>query len=198
MKNKGFTLLEIVIAVAVFAVIASISSSVLYQSLQTKERSNQKVNLINAMQLTFAIFSKDTRQIVTRPVRGNQMHLFPSFIGESDYLEFTRGGDVNPSAIEQRSTLVRVAYLCKDNDLIRRIWNQLDTTDRDAYQDKILLSNLKFCSFAYIGMHQNIMSSWYQYTSRRKNITTTSPLPEAVQLTLNIQNMGKIKQNFPL
>lgn len=183
---------------AIFAIIASITSAVLYQSLQTEKRSNEKINLINNMQLAFALFSKDTRQIVTRSVRGNQMHLFLSFIGESDYLEFTRGGNVNPNAEEKRSTLVRIAYLCKDGNFVRRIWEQLDTPNRDNYQDHILLTNLKSCAFAYIGMHQNVVPTWYQYTSNKKNQISYSPLPEAIQLTLNCAMMGKINQNFPL
>ena len=175
-----------------------ITSSVLYQSLQIEKRSNEKMNLINNMQLTFSLFSKDTHQIVTRSVRGNQMHLFLSFIGESDYLEFTRGGNVNPNAEQKRSTLVRVAYLCKDHNFIRRIWEQLDTPDRDNYQDHILLTNLKSCSFAYIGMHQNVVPTWYQYTGKKQNKVIFSPLPAAIQLTLNCATMGKIKQDFPL
>lgn len=196
MKNKGFTLIEIIIAVAVFAVIASITSSVLLNTLQTKQRSYKQIDIINQLQLAIALFGKDSRQIVTRPVRGNQMHLFPSFIGEKDYLELTRGGDINPNAAEQRSTLIRVAYLCKDDTLIRRIWPVLDAPDRDIYQDTILLANLKKCKFAYVGMHQNVMPNWYQYTTRQNNKTITTPLPEAIQLSLDLKTLGKIKQYF--
>lgn len=198
MKNKGFTLIEIIIAVAVFAVIASISASVLLNSLKTKQRSYSQIETINQLQLAISLFSKDSRQIVTRPVRGNHMHLFPSFIGEKDYLEFTRGGDINPNAAEQRSTLIRIAYLCKDDNLVRRIWPVLDSPDRDVYQDTTLLSNLKNCKFAYVGMHQNVMPNWYQYTTRQNNKTITTPLPEAIQLSLNLQTLGKIKQNFKI
>lgn len=198
MKNKGFTLIEIIIAVAVFAVIASISSSVLLNALKTKQRSYRQIETINQLQLAISLLGKDSRQIITRPVRGNQMHLFPSFIGEKDYVEFTRGGDINPKAAEQRSTLVRIAYLCKDDNLIRRIWPVLDAPDRDVYQDTILLEKLKDCKFAYVGMHQNVMPNWYQYTTRQNNKTITTPLPEAIQLSLDLQSLGKIKQNFKI
>ncbi|MDF1758770.1 MAG: type II secretion system minor pseudopilin GspJ [Legionellaceae bacterium] len=196
MKNKGFTLIEIVIAIAVFAIIASITSSILYQSFQIKERSHSQADLINELQLAIALLDRDAKQIVERPVRGNQMHLFPSFIGQEDYLEFTRGGTVNPMASENKSTLTRVAYLCKRNSLIRRIWSNLDSPDRDNYHDTIMLNNLKYCSFAYVGLHQNIVPSWHQYSTRRRGKTITTPLPKAIQLTLNVNKLGKVKLAF--
>ncbi len=196
MKSKGFTLLEILIAIAIFAIIASITSSILYQTLQVKENSTEQISKINELQLALSILTQDIKQIIERPIRGNKMHLFPSFIGQNDYLEFTRGGNTNPNAYENRSTLIRVAYLCKNRKLIRRIWSELDTPDRERYQNTVILKDLKKCEFAYVGMHQNIMPTWYQYTTKRNNEDITNPLPEAVQLILNQEHLGLIKLNF--
>lgn len=196
MKNKGFTLIEILIAIAVFAIIAGFTSTILSQILQIKENSKEQINKINDLQLTISLLSKDIKQIQERPVRGNQMHLFPSFIGQSDYLEFTRGGNVNPQAIENRSTLIRVAYICKNHSLIRRIWSALDAPDRDIYKDTVMLNSLKKCEFSYVGMHQNIMPNWYQYTIKKDNKNITSPLPEAVQFKFNQEKVGAIKLYF--
>lgn len=196
MKNKGFTLIEILIALAVFAIIASFTASILSQVLQIKEQSKEQISKINNLQLAIALLSKDIKQIVNRSVRGNQMHLFPSFIGQSDYVEFTRGGNVNPGFIENRSTLIRVAYICKNQNLIRRIWLVLDTPDRDRYHDTIMLDSLKKCEFAYIGMHNNIQPNWYQYTINRGRQTITTPLPEAVQFIFNQDKIGYTRLNF--
>lgn len=198
MKNKGFTLIEILIAIAVFAIIAGLTSSTLSQILQIKDNSKEQIAKINNLQLVISLLSKDIKQIHERPVRGNQMHLFPSFIGQADYLEFTRGGNVNPQALENRSTLVRIAYLCKENNLIRRVWSVLDAPDRDIYKDTIMLNSLKKCEFAYVGMHQNIMPNWYQYTIRKDNKNVTSPLPEAVQFKFNQEKIGGITLYFKI
>lgn len=198
MNNKGFTLIEILIALTIFAIIGAITSSILYQSFKIKERTNIQSELINQLQLTISLLDKDIGQIVERPIRGNQMHLFPSFIGQSDYLEFTRGGVVNILGIEKRSTLKRIAYLCKNQQLIRRIWSQLDIPDRDIYHDTIMLNNLKKCSFTYIGLHQNIVPTWYQYKIKKNNDFTTTPLPKAIQLNLNIKQLGGIELAFKI
>ena len=61
--------------------------------------------------MPISLIQQDTRQTVERAIRGNEMRLFPAFLGQTNYLEFTRDGNVNPGSIEKRSTLKRVA-LC--------------------------------------------------------------------------------------
>lgn len=196
MKNKGFTLIEILIALAVFTIIASFTASILSQILQIKEQSQEQVEKINNLQLVISLLNKDIKQILERPVRGNQLHMFPSFIGQPDYVEFTRDGHFNPLYNENRSNLIRVAYICKNQTLVRRVWDRLDSPDRDKYQDSILLDSLKKCEFAYIGMHHNIMPNWYQYTIKRDNKSITTPLPIAIQFSFNQDKIGYTKLNF--
>lgn len=201
MKNKikyiqGFTLLEILIAIAVFAIIASLTSSILSQIVQIKDKSSEQISKINDLQLAIALMSKDIKQTVERPVRGNQMHLFPSFIGEKDYLEFTTAGNVNPGSLENRSTMLRVAYLCKNKELIRRTWPVLDSPDRDDYLDTIILKSLQKCKFSYIGMHQRINPTWYQYTLKKDKENMTTPLPQAVRFLGKEDKLGGFKLDF--
>ena len=197
-KNHGFTLIEIIIALTIFAIIATITASVLYQNTKIKERLEISANQFSQMQLAFSMLDKDIKQIVERQIRGNEMHLFPAFIGNPQYIEFTRGGIYNPMNLENRSTLKRIAYLCKRKQLIRRTWPILDTPNRQEYQDKILLTNVKKCTFKYIGMHNNIVPEWHQYTIRRQNQSITSPLPIAIQLSLNIEALGAITMAYPI
>lgn len=195
-KKYGFTLLEILIALFIFAIIASISTTILTKTMQIEERTSKHSKQIKKLQLSYILLERDTMQIIERPVRGNQMHLFPSFIGQKDYLEFTKGGNVNPDSKEKRSTLQRVAYMCKNNKLIRRIWDELDTPDRNKYHDTALLDNLKHCSFSYMGLHQNILPTWYQNNSNDKNLNT--PLPQAILLKIKIEKLGQSELRFKI
>lgn len=191
MKSKGFTLIEIIIALAIFATIAVITSSVLYQSFQIKERVTIQSTRINSLQFAIALIQRDIDQLVQRSVRGNQMHLFPAFIGQSTYLEFTRAGNVNPMSLKKRSTLQRVAYVCDNHRLIRRVWTKLDTPDRDDYKDTVLLHNLKTCSYAYMGLHLNIVPTWLR-DSLIPDKEGNTPLPKAIQFTLSLNDLGRI------
>jgi len=195
-KQHGFTLIEIIIALAIFATIATITSSILYQSFQVQTRVTSQSEQLNMLQLTQVLLRRDTAQFIPRPVRGNEMHQFPAFIGQRQYVEFTRTGAINPLNVEQRSNLKRIAYLCQANQLIRRIWTQLDTPNRDDYQDTILLDHLRQCQFAYLGPHRHIIATWYSPAPSNAMSAPTS-YPSAVQLTTQ-NSWGKMVSLFPL
>lgn len=148
-KKSGFTLIEVLIALAVFAILASITSSTLYYAFNTRTRVNEQSERLSALQLTISIVQQDISQTAERAIRGNDMRLFPIFIGRPDYVEFTRDGDVNPGSVEKRSSLKRVALVCQNNSLLRRTWDTLDPFDRNTHADKVLVSNLSDCHFGF-------------------------------------------------
>ncbi|MDP3561907.1 MAG: GspJ family T2SS minor pseudopilin variant LspJ [Legionellaceae bacterium] len=195
MTNRGFTLIEIVIALVIFATIAVLTSSVLYQSFQTRERMTVQSDRLQQLQLALTLIQRDTVQLVARPVRGNEMHLFPPIIAQPTYVEFTRDGAANPMGIEHRSTLKRTAYLCQKGHLIRRVWTHLDTPNRDDYQDMVMLNDLSQCSFAYMGLHNNVVSIWNQDMPGGKKIDKL-PLPKAIQLKITLKGWGDMTLLF--
>jgi len=64
--NKGFTLIEIVIAVAIFGVIASIIFPALFQFLDVRERIDRKHQQVSGLQKTFMFLANDLRFAVNR------------------------------------------------------------------------------------------------------------------------------------
>ncbi|KTD55723.1 type II secretory pathway protein LspJ [Legionella santicrucis] len=195
-KFQGFTLIEILIALAVFAILATITTSVLYNAFTTRSRVNEQSNRLNELQLAISLLQQDTSQAVERAIRGNEMRLFSAFIGQPNYLEFTRDGMVNPGSIEKRSTLKRVAYVCQEGTLIRRSWNTLDTLNRNAYEDKPLLSHLTDCHFGYLNQNLEILPEWREQAvslNQRKE-----PFPKAIQVNMTLRDLGEINLLFTL
>jgi len=66
MNSKGFTLLEIVVAVAIFAVITSIVFPALLQFLDMRERVVEKHQQIAGLQKTFLFLANDLRYAANR------------------------------------------------------------------------------------------------------------------------------------
>lgn len=186
----GYTLIEVIVALTVFAILSTMSASVMLQSFKTKTHLAEETERFNKLQLAVALVRRDVEQAVNRSVRGNEMRLFPPFIGESNYTEFTRGGFVNPNATTQSSTLKRVALMCDHNSLKRRSWVILDSPSRREYQDKMILNNLKKCSFSYISQSQEILKAWRPYAVSQKQ--KNAALPAGIQLTLSIQHLGDV------
>ncbi len=192
--NKGFTLIEILIALTVFAILATITSSSLYYAFTTRTRVNAQAERLNALQLAVSIIQQDISQTVERAIRGNEMHLFPVFVGQPQYLELTRDGNVNPQSLEKRSSLKRIALVCIDGSLLHRTWPSLDPANRKTYEDKVLLENVTNCHFNYLNQSLQLLPEW-----REQAVTQNQgkePLPKAIQINITLQEWGEMNLLF--
>lgn len=187
-SNKGFTLIEILIALSIFAVLASLTSSVLYYAFNTNTRLNTHLDRINSIQLAVSLMQQDLSQTLNRAVRRQDMQLSPAWAGQPQYLEFTRDGMPNPKGLEKRSTLKRIAYACKEGKLLRRTWRTLDSVNSAAYEEKILLPSLTSCHFSYFNQNLQLLSEWPEQHQE--------PFPKAVQIDITIPALGAMSLLF--
>ena len=193
-KIRGFTLIEILIALAVFAILATITSSAMYHAFNTRARVTKQADRLNTLQLAITMIGRDVQQTIERSIISNDMHLSPAFVGEGNYVEFTRSGLVNPNNLAKLSTLKRVAFICRGGQLIRRSWQQLDAPARKQVQDRILLTDLDECSFAYLARNRQILSEWRENAVQEDQRKET--LPTAVQFTLTLHDWGNMSLLF--
>ncbi|MCL9684614.1 GspJ family T2SS minor pseudopilin variant LspJ [Legionella maioricensis] len=192
--NKGFTLIEILIALTVFAILATITSSSLYYAFTNRTRVNAQAERLNALQLAISLIQQDTTQTVERAIRGNEMHLFPVFVGQPQYLELTRDGNINPQSFEKRSNLKRIALVCMDGSLLHRTWPSLDPANRKTYEDKVLLNNVTNCHFNYLNQSLQLLPEW-----REQAVTQDQgkePLPKAIQINITLPEWGEMNLLF--
>ena len=192
----GFTLIEILIALMVFAILATITSSALYNSFNTKARIETQASRLEALQMALSIIQQDTLQIIQRPIRVNEMRLHPAFVGEGKYVEFTKDGTINPQSLEKRSTLERVALLCEKGQLIRRTWEALDSVDLKTYQDKILLDELTACNFNYLNQTSQMLPEWREQALTPNQ--TQEPFPLAIQVNITLKDWGEMRLLFTI
>lgn len=192
---KGFTLIEILIALAVFAILATITSSTLYYAFNTRIRVNEQSKHLDSLQLAVSLLQQDITQIIDRPIRSNEMRLVSAFIGRSNYVEFTRDGDTNPQSMEKRSTLKRIAYLCQNHTLKRRTWENLDSP-HNKHWDKNLLEQLTDCHFEYLNQTLQPFPEWHQNALTQNQ--NKEPLPKAIQVNLSLEAQGTINLLFTL
>jgi len=182
---KGYTLLEVLVALTVFAILSTITASAMYHAFNTRARVNVQAEQLNNIQIAMTLMMHDTSQIIDRPVLGDETHQFPPFIGEPTYMEFTRGGAVTPTNDEHQSTLKRIAYICKDKKLIRRSWDTLDTPSRKNQRNKVLLTNIEACSFAYLSNSRQILPEWHPFAVQQTQKGESLPIATEFKLTLS-------------
>ncbi len=182
MNIKGYTLVEVIIALAIFAILGTLSVGLLSRAFETKAKLAAQINPISEVQLAATRISQDAAQIVARGVRDHDMKKIPAFIASAKSIEFTRGGFVKLDEKAPQSTLRRVALSCEHHQLVRKTWPELDGFSRDKPQKQILLSNLDKCGFSFTSTRHTWSDEWRG---------GEQSLPSSFKLYLNIKELGE-------
>lgn len=145
-NSKGFTLVEIMIALFIFVIVMAIIIAGLNIVIESDVRITKNAQIISDTQKAVIILSRDCQQIINRSVLGNDGSSLPALSidnsGENK-IEFTRMGFVNPFSANRRSTLLRVAYDLIDGRLVRKTWLVLDRVPSSRPQERVLLDNVQ-------------------------------------------------------
>lgn len=184
--NLGFTLVEILIALTIFSIMAGITSSVLYSVFNARDKTTVHTQKLSEMQLALVIIEQDLSQILFKPVKtfeGKQTSVF----GLANEVRFSRGGIANPTMEKKQSSIVRVHYFVENEKLIRQ---SEAAVNRDLIIDpnqQILLNDVTKLQIEYINEAQMAQTSWAQ-----------KKLPYAIRLTIHTPYWGKLSQIFML
>src|SRR5262249_20378098 len=151
----GFTLVELLIAITIFAIMSTITTSALYNAFTTRDRLALESKRNSALQLAFVLIERDITQIIDRKIM-NEKGVFPAVFGQESQLEFSRGGIINPRFTKKQSTLQRITYQLSKGRLIRFSEIALDTDRENPKTKTLLLQHVTSLSFSYIDKHKQI------------------------------------------
>jgi len=197
-KTRGFTLLELLIAMAIFAVIGVMAISGYVQLARQSERLEVSMKRVRAVQMTMMRFSQDFAELEPRPVRdvlgSNSEPALSAATRTEGVVQFTRAGWSNPAAVA-RSTLQRVAYRMDNGKLFRDHWVVLDRTLTTEPVQVELLDNVRALRLRFMDRNRVWSEQWpvanvqSGATSQSANL---SDLPIAVEGTLELEDFGTL------
>lgn len=157
-KQLGFTLLEVLLAVAIFALVASASFMMLQQTLKAGDIFERKSDDLATLQRAYRVLQTDLSQPMNRAVQDEYGDSLPAVMTESMSwgmaLELTVAGRRNPLD-KPRSNLQRVRYFFDGDNLVRRTWSRLDRAPEPVMSDQILISNVKTWQLRFL-----VNSNW--------------------------------------
>ncbi len=189
---RGFTLLEVLVAVAIFAVLSSLAYASLARMIDGRDRIEAEREKWRTLALAFAQMEDDLTQACARPVRDATGATLPALRGQpvdprplgDPSLEFTRGG-VFVASEGASSDLQRVAYRLKDGVLMRLVWPTLDRPPTGEPREIALLSNLDNLTLRFHAPNGGWSDHW--------PITDdVKMLPDAVELAFDITGVGRL------
>ena len=95
MKQHGFTLIEVLVAIAIFAVLSAAGWQVFDQLIKNRERNQQHSQQLMLLQTAYSQLLRDIHQIA--PVSGKQAgQNYPALALEAQQLQFNRSGVIDP------------------------------------------------------------------------------------------------------
>lgn len=195
-KNKGFTLIEILIALSIFSILALTTASLMYHAFQTEAKIKKHHYPYQRLQIVDSLLSQDLLTVLPKVVYSDTGTYFPAFIGQTSYFEFTQSNPLSSaSSAKPLSRAKRIAYLCQGKRLIRRIWMDTHKMHRDSYQDKVLVEHLSQCQFSYLDKNLDLLSSWAEAGPQKATIEI---LPKAIHLQLSFQENNMLALLYPL
>lgn len=192
-RGRGFSLIELVVAVAVFAVLAATAYGSLAALARTRGALAAQQDRFAQVQRAVAVLEGDLRQAVSRSVRGSDGRELPALMGSAQALELSRVGFANPLA-EPRSNLQRVAFALDAGTLREGRYGVLDRVPTSTAVWRDLLPRAGGLRLRYLGCDQAWREAWppSETLPCQPGVAALAQLPRAVEVRIAPPELGEI------
>jgi general secretion pathway protein J len=190
---RGFTLLEVLVAVAIFAVVGMLAMTGYNQLVRQSEIVEDSAMRTRAIQSTVQRMVEDFSMLEPRPVReplGETVEPALRADGRTENLaDLTRSGWTNPAGVS-RSTLQRVTYRLENNELRRSYWSALDRTLAAEPSTAVMLDAVRAVAFRFLDQNGTWHDQWPPLGYSGADAPRLRPI--AVEITLDLEDWGKL------
>ncbi|MEM9809648.1 MAG: type II secretion system minor pseudopilin GspJ [Pseudomonadota bacterium] len=163
MNQRGMTLIEVLIALGIFAAVSAIGVGALSLAASGSEQLDKADIRIGELERFRGLLRSDLYQLIDRPVREPDTdEPRPSLMGgafSDELLEdeegvailaLVRSGWPNPGAKEPRSELQAVIYFVQGDQILRRTRPFLDAVRETPHRDDLLLEGVSDVEIAFL------------------------------------------------
>lgn len=189
--QSGFTLLELLVALIVFAVMSAVAYSGLNQIFAVRERIEAENRKWRELTLVLGRMEEDIAQAVSRPVRDSFGTLrapllgHPQLVGADDAnLSLVRMGAGGSTGVA--ADLTRVGYRLREGRLELLLWPALDLPPRTGPNVHVLLNDIKAFELAFLN-EQGVWENKWEPADNKA-------LPRAVQWVLTLSGGEKVRR----
>jgi general secretion pathway protein J len=190
--QSGFTLIEVLVAMAIFGLLSALAYMTLGQTLSNSDMLTERMDRLQSIQRTMSYLSTELMQAAPRSVRGDLGGSLPALIsdfGAEFALQLTHNGWPNSAGVP-RSTQQRSAYRIEDDELVRYHWNVLDRTVNNLPVATVMLDNIESLTFRFLQQNGEWVEQWPPTGSQSS--TATNLLPRAVTIVLVLPDEGEL------
>ena len=206
MKQRGFTLLEVMVALGILAFVVLATHQILDSTTKAKDASDAKIAELNGLQTTFRLMDQDFSQMTKRAVRNEAGDVQELYIlagrytldSQYDGIGFVRDGWVNPINLLPRSELQAVGYRVIDDNLERVYRVYVDQLDNIEPRVQVILHDIEDLKFEFLDDKNEWQEQW-QIKALPKAIAVTIQQIEAepIRRVFLVPGDGKVTVQTP-
>lgn len=186
---RGFTLIEILIALAIFAIIGIAAGSCLHQMIHYRARLNQQSQEWRALAITRLLIQKDFENAYNLNAKDIFGQGYPKFSGQENNFTLTRWNQEQGLLVKQAPMFVGVSYMIVQNNLVRLTLNA-----RGQATKNVILPYVQTFKCSYLNPIGQWQNSW---TTENDEVSLLpSSLPTALRVTLQVKGIGTVQWDF--
>jgi len=201
--QRGFTLLDILVAMAIFTLLGLASTGLLCTVFASNDFSEERFAKLQLLQRAMITIERDLQQAVPRAIRYNGEKQSVVMAGgktdgsDEDGIGFVRGGWHNPQLMLPRSTLQYVAYRLKENRIERIYTNYVDNVIGYEPKVRVLLEDVESLKIEFLATANSSSLDEDEDLSWSESYKGAA-LPRAVAIEFVSKDFGKIRREFTL
>ena len=208
MRRAGFTLIEVVIAIFIAAIMFAIGYTAINQALSERDHSNTAQTRLTEIQRGMRVVAQDFAQIVARTARdtagnGEIQPAVTSNTRDNTIVTFTRAGWSNPAGV-QRPAEQRVRYRFIDGSLVREHWLSVDPALNVEPRERVVLTKVKSVEIRFLDpASREWRTEWPAAAPSGPSGPAVidpmlRPRPLAIEFTLVLEDWGRVQRLFEI
>ena len=185
--KKGFTLVELLVAIAIFAVLSALGWKVFDYLAKVKDRNAMHEANLEQLQESYQQILRDTMQAVplTANVKGQQQ---PALVLQNGRFNFSKTGVTDPlqQGISPHER-VEYQYRADEKKLYRLKYRNLHQTGNDQPESSVMLDEVE--AFEIVVLNPNELSSWPESSIDPQQTEQLRLLPKGIKINLTVRDV---------
>ncbi|VAW73435.1 hypothetical protein MNBD_GAMMA12-3364 [hydrothermal vent metagenome] len=203
-RSAGFTLLELMISISIFAALSILSYAGLHEIQKAQIAIESSMQSLGNIQKALRRFELDMSHQVNRHIYSASKATVLSFTASDNPLlsiELTRAG-IDPQVNRVPNELMRVGYQYENGTLFRLYWPVLDRSDVSTATRYAILKNITQLQFIYYDDKKVKHSQWPPTNTSNARLSPSGvPIiepPVAVEIVFESKDLGTFRKLVPL
>lgn len=195
----GFTLLELLVALAIFGIVSALALGGLNAVVRQEAIATGQLQRLHQVQRAVRIMASDFAQLNPRRVRDALGSCEVPLLAPCDIsypVCLSHDGWANPFARFPRGTLQRTQYRLEDGRLLREYWRVMDRTLVNEPRSEVLLDQVEAFELGFAPRvpqpNQPWVSQWPPLQQQGNEGCESVELPRAVHIHLRLGDWGDI------